>query len=198
LLPDPLPPLVAGRRLPHSSGRPGITGGIGRGPKVAPRSMMSSGPGSSTTGRLSVTGGTTGGMAPDGLAARPVGGRRPVSDGGGSAAAGRLGGASSARAAASPIRAIRPSVVGRLGGGPSGPGGPDGPAGPTGLGGPTGPAVAGAPAGASGGTIWPGTTAVARARATDSARSRRARAPIVRPGRRTSPRASWDTNQAGR
>jgi hypothetical protein len=47
-------------------------------------------------------------------------------------------------------------------------------------------------------TIWPGTTAVARARATDSARSRRARAPIVRPGRRTSPRESWETNHAGR
>ncbi len=47
-------------------------------------------------------------------------------------------------------------------------------------------------------TICPGTTAVARARATDSARSSRARAPIVRPGSRTSPRESWETNQAGR
>jgi hypothetical protein len=47
-------------------------------------------------------------------------------------------------------------------------------------------------------TTCPGTDARARARAADSARSRRARAPMVRPGSRTSPRASWPTNQAGR
>ncbi|WP_239127279.1 hypothetical protein [Asanoa siamensis] len=47
-------------------------------------------------------------------------------------------------------------------------------------------------------TTCPGTEARARARAAVSARSRRARAPMVRPGSRTSPRASWDTNQAGR
>ncbi|BCB81070.1 hypothetical protein Pflav_074800 [Phytohabitans flavus] len=50
----------------------------------------------------------------------------------------------------------------------------------------------------AGGAMRPGTTAVARARAADSAFSSRERAAMERPGSRTSPRANWVTNQAGR
>ncbi|TWH67901.1 hypothetical protein JD77_02886 [Micromonospora olivasterospora] len=50
----------------------------------------------------------------------------------------------------------------------------------------------------SAGASRPGTAELARALATVSACSSRARTPMVRPGSRTSPRDSWETNQAGR
>ncbi|BCJ65158.1 hypothetical protein Prubr_21790 [Polymorphospora rubra] len=74
------------------------------------------------------------------------------------------------------------------------------PGGETGVSAAAGRWPEGAPgcAGEVGSAAERGTAAVARARAACSTRSSRARAPMVRPGNRTSPLASWETNQAGR